>query len=91
MVCKPDNNLVFEEEEFYTAFCDVCSCWVKIYKFRSCETRHQKLIENGVDVFKDLRELEKLASYQTGQSAALPPAKVDKSKAPSPKPSRRGR
>jgi len=92
MVCKPDDKLVFQEEEFYTAFCEICGCWTKIYKFRSCEARLKGLEEKGIDPFKELRELEKLASYQTGERSLLPTSNSEKEKsAPSKKPSRRGR
>lgn len=88
MVCKPDNNLVFEEEEFYTAFCDVCNCWVKIYKFRGCEERHKALEAKGVDIFKELREIEKIASFQMGEAPSI--LSSQKPNKPT-KPSRRGR
>lgn len=65
--CQIDNKTHFEEKIDYTVFCATCSCHVKIYKYRSCEARLNALEAEGEDVYREIREAEKMAAAQTGK------------------------
>lgn len=93
MVCTKNNNTHFENYQDYTSFCETCNLHVKLYKFRSCEIRHQKLAEQGIDVFKEAKELEKIVGIQVGQQTQMPANLISKQSTTQPKknPSRRGR
>ena len=74
--CIPDEKEVFKEKKIYTEFCSVCECYVKLYKFRGCEKRHDELKKQGVDVFAEIREKDKIAAYQMGISPKKPSGKA---------------
>lgn len=67
MNCTSNNQTHFNNEQDYTAFCEVCKLHVKVFKFRSCEIRHEALQKQGIDVFKEAKELDKVIGYQMGQ------------------------
>ncbi len=65
--CEIDNKTVFERKEEYTTFCSICQNYTKIYKFRSCQYRHQKEKENGNDILSAIEQSNRIAQAQTGQ------------------------
>jgi len=66
MVCKVDNEKVFEDEHFYTVKCEACQKYCKIYHYRSCEERHQWNQDSGIDVFSTIKHLDQMARTQLG-------------------------
>lgn len=91
MVCQVDNKNTFATEEPYTQKCEACSLYVKVYKLRSCEDRFKWCDENGIDLFKEFRELDKIAKFQSGEAAVLPKTSLAKQNSTPKKPTRRGR
>lgn len=95
-ICTPDNKTAFEEQVEYTAYCQLCNCHVKIFKYRSCEARLNALEAEGEDVYKEIREAEKFAAAQTGKvnTSLLVPSPASKKPTTTKDPkkfSRRGR
>ena len=87
-VCIVDNKTCFEAEQPYTVKCEACNLWCKIFKYRSCEDRFEWNAQQGIDVFKDVKEIERLSNSQQGiggKSIQKPGEKSTK------KPTRRGR
>lgn len=67
-MCEIDRKTVFEEEQFYTIKCEACGKFCKLYKYRSCQERFQWNSDNGLDIFKEYRQLEGQAFAQMGIS-----------------------
>lgn len=74
MICKIDDKKTFAEEQDYTVKCEACNLWCKVDRYRSCEERHAWNKEQGVDVFRSLSAIDRLAQVQQGvsDSATLP-------------------
>lgn len=72
MTCKPDNEKTFTTEQPYTKKCEACSLFCKIWHYRQCTDRFAWNEDQGVDVFKEVRDQEKAAAYQMGQTASTP-------------------
>lgn len=73
MTCKPDGTKVFEQEQIYTTQCEACQFFVKVDRYRACEARHAWNASQGIDVFAQLRDVDRAAKYQMGSSDGLQP------------------